>query len=328
MSGPRCRRRVFPFLLTVTVLIAAGCSGGDTHITKGGGPEKASITIGMLPLPEVAPIQIAIDKGYFKEQGLTVTAEIISGGAAALPDLATGKLDVLHSNYVSALLATAGGAAKIKVVAEAYAAKPDNFVLMTKKDSPIQKLPDLKGKMVGVNTLNNVATLAVSALLKTAGLTPADIKFFEKPFPEMAGALDSGTVDAAVMPEPFWQVAQQEKGARVLSQLFTGATADFPMAGYLVTEKFAQQNPQTVAAFQRGLRKAVELAISNPGEVKAALGKYTKIKPATTDLLALGGFSTSVDPTRLQRVADLMLEYGYLKTKFNASSMLLAKGTS
>ncbi|TYB47231.1 ABC transporter substrate-binding protein [Nonomuraea sp. PA05] len=322
MSGQR-----FLPALCVAALLLTACGGGGNSVQRTNGPEKAEIRIGMLPLPEVAPIQIAIDKGYFAAEGLKVETELISGGAAAMPDLVSGKLDVLHSNYVSALLASASGTVKVKIVGDAYAAQPGNFLLMTKKGSPITQVADLKGRTVGVNTLNNISTLSVSALLKPAGLRPEDVKFVERPFPEMAGALESGQVDVALLPEPFHQAAAKTLGAVMLSDLFTGPLADFPIAGYLVTDTFAQQNPKSVAAFQRALRKATELARSDSAEVTAALQKYTKIDQATASTMKLGGFSTAVDPARVQRVADLMLEFGYLKQRFEVSS-ILAGGAS
>lgn len=323
MSGLRRRMRICALLVTATAMLATGCGGGsDSGSSASGGVEKADIVVGMLPLPEVAPIQIGIDKGFFKAEGLNVKIEPIQGGAAAMPDLLTGKLTFLHSNYVSAILAASSGTAKIKVVGEAYVAKPNNFLLMTKKGSTIAKVADLKGKKIGVNTRKNVATLAVSALLKTNGLTPEDVEFVERPFPQMAGALDAGEVDAAFLPEPFHQIAASTMGANNLADLMTGPTADFPIAGYLATEKFTQENPKTVAAFQRGLTKAAELAISNSEEVDAALAKYTKIDKATGDLMQLGGFSTGVNATRLQRVADLMLEFQYLQSKYDVTSLI------
>ncbi|WP_277349940.1 ABC transporter substrate-binding protein [Nonomuraea composti] len=313
--------------LCVAALVLTACGGGGNSAPPTNGREKTEIRIGMLPLPEVAPIQIAIDKGYFTAEGLKVQTELISGGAAAMPDLVSGKIDILHSNYVSALLASASGTVKIKIVGAAYTAQPGNFLLMTKKGSPITEIADLKGHTVGVNTLNNISTLSVSALLKTAGLRPEDVKFVERPFPEMAGALDSGQVDVALLPEPFHQAAAKTLGAVTLTDIFSGTLTDFPIAGYLVTDAFAQQSPKTVAAFQRALRKATELARSDSTQVTAALLKYTKIDQATASTMKLGGFTTTVDPARVQRVADLMLEFGYLKQKFDVSS-ILAGGAS
>jgi NitT/TauT family transport system substrate-binding protein len=324
MSGLRRRLRISAILLTATALLAAGCGGGESDSSANtGGLEKTQLNLGMLPLPEVAPIQIAIDKGYFKAEGLEVKYQLIQGGAAAGPDLISGKLDVLHSNYVSAISLVAKGLGKLKVVGEAYTAKPGNFAMMVKKGSPITKMPDVKGKKIGVNTLNGVVTLTVSSLLKTNGLTPEDVTFVEVPFPQMAGALEGGQVDVGFMPEPFYQASASQNGAVLLAEPFQGPTADFPIAGYLVTEEFAKANPKTVAAFQRALLKATELAVSNSAEVDTALTKYTKIDKATIDLMVLGGFSTTVNETRLQRVADLMLEFGYVPSKFDVKQMML-----
>ncbi|MEV0582412.1 ABC transporter substrate-binding protein [Nonomuraea sp. NPDC050310] len=328
MSG--LRRRISISALVVSLALAAtACGGGGSTTSSGtGGLEKTDLTVGMLPLPEVAPVQIAIDKGFFKAEGLNVKVQTIQGGAAAMGELASGKLDVLHSNYVSALKASAENVAKLKVIAEAYVAKPNNFLLMAKKDSPVTSMADLKGKKIAVNTLNNVATLTVSAQLEVAGLKPEDVQFVEHPFPEMPGMLEQGQIDAAFLPEPFHELAASKNGAKTITDLMQGPTADFPIAGYLVTEEFASKNPKTVAAFQRGLTKAIELAISNSDEVDAALPKYTKIDQATADLMQLGGYSTSVNPTRLQRVADLMLKFGYLKAKFDVAPLVHSPAAS
>jgi NitT/TauT family transport system substrate-binding protein len=326
MFGHWRRLRTGAVAIAATALLAAGCGSGgnDSGGNAAGGVEKSEIKIGMLPLPEVAPIQIAIDKGFFKAEGLNVKAEPVQGGAAAMPMLINGQYDILHSNYVSAII-NAVKIGKIKVVGEAYVAKPDNFLLMAKKGSPITKVADLKGKKIGVNTRNNVATLTTDALLKINGLTKDDVTYLEKPFPDMVAALEGGLIDAAFLPEPFHQAAAAAGNVRI-ADVMSGPTADFPIAGYLTTEDFSAKNPKTVAAFQRALGKAAELAISNSDEVDAALGKYTKIDKATADLMKLGGFSTTVNPTRLQRVADLMLEHQLITAKFDVNGMIYSGG--
>src|SRR5690606_4455125 len=126
-------------------------------------------------------------------------------------------------------------------------------------------------------------------------------------------ALESGQVDAAAMVEPFITVASKA-GARIVVDQMTGPTEDFPIAGWLTTESIANKYPKTLAAFQRALHKAQELVANDRKIVDEVLPKYTKIDAATAAVIALGSYPTSLSEARLQRVADLMKEYGYLKT--------------
>ncbi|MEV8632829.1 ABC transporter substrate-binding protein [Streptosporangium sp. NPDC051023] len=306
-------------------VLATACSSGNAETkVAANGLEKTDLTIGMLPLPEVAPVQIAINRGFFKAEGLNVKHTLIEGGAAALPTLLSGGFDVLHSNYVSAITATSQNVADLKVIAEATVATPGSFVLMTAPNSHVTKVEDLKGKKIGVNTLNNVATLTSSVTLKVHGLdiNRDKISFVEVPFPNMWQALKSGQVQAAFLPEPFVSVAAADGGVK-LADLMTGPTDSFPIAGYFVTSDFASKNPKTVAAFQRALLKAQSVAASDRKAVAEVLPQYTKIKPETAEIMQLPGFPITTNAVRLQRVSDLMLEYGYLKKPFEANSLLL-----
>ncbi|GAA3444858.1 ABC transporter substrate-binding protein [Planomonospora venezuelensis] len=307
------------------VLALSACGGSDPADTAeagaAGGLEKAEITIGALPIPDSAALYIANERGFFKEEGLTVKIETVQGGAQAQQSLIGGSLDATQTNYVSTFLAVSAGN-KLKIVSDLYQATPDSFNIMVPKDSPIKTPADLKGKKIAVNSQKNIGTLAVTSVLKAHGLTAEDVTFLEFPFPEMAGKLEQGIVDAAWMTEPHLTAVQKNIGAQKLADTMTGPTADFPIAGVVVTEEFLTQHPKTVAAFQRGLAKAQQIAASDRKAVEKILPTFTKIDAATAAVITLGTFPTSLDETRLQRVSDLMVEQGYLKTAVPAKSIL------
>ncbi|MBG0821353.1 ABC transporter substrate-binding protein [Planomonospora sp. ID91781] len=309
------------------VLALAACGGSDPETTAAaapggaGGPEKTQLTIGALPIPDSAALYIADKRGFFAGEGLTVKIEPIQGGAQAQQSLLGGSLDATQTNYVSTFLAVSAGN-KMKIISDLYQATPNSFNLMVAKDSPIKTPADLKGKKVAVNSLKNIGTLAVTSVLKTHGLTAEDVQFLEFPFPDMAGQLEKGVVDAAWMTEPHLTAAATKIGAQKLADTMTGPTADFPIAGVIVTEKFVNENPKTVAAFQRAVAKAQQIAASDRKAVEEILPTYTKIDAATAAVITLGTFPTSLDETRLQRVADLMVEQGYLKSPIEAKTIL------
>ncbi|MEV0617897.1 ABC transporter substrate-binding protein [Nonomuraea sp. NPDC050404] len=289
--------------------------------------EKTTIKVGALPIPDPVSLYIANTKGFFKEEGLTVEPVTITGGAAALPQIESGALDISQTNYVSTFQAVGNGK-KIKLVADMYQAGPNTFNIMVPKDSRIQTVADLKGKKIFVNNLNNVATLAVTTQLKVAGLTAKDVNFLEKPFPEMGNAVVGGQADAMWITEPFITANQSQHGFRKLADTMTGQTADLPIAGWMATEEWASKYPKTLAAFQRAIAKAQELASSDRKEIEALLPKYTKIDAKTASVITLGVYPSELSANRLQKVADLMVEYEYLKSPIDVKSVIATGASS
>ncbi|MEU1387070.1 MULTISPECIES: ABC transporter substrate-binding protein [unclassified Nonomuraea] len=308
-------------------LTLAGCGGGGGETAKSSanskGLEKTTIKVGALPVPDVVSVYLANEKGFFKEEGLTVEPVTITGGAAALPQIESGALDISQTNYVSTFLAVSKGK-KIKLVADMYQAAPNTFNIMVPKDSPIKTVADLKGKTVYVNNLRNIATLAVETQLKVAGLAEADVKFVEKPFPEQGNAINTGQADAGWMTEPFITANQSAFGFRKLADTMTGQTEDFPIAGWMATEDWVQKYPKTLAAFQRAIAKAQQLASSDRKVIEETLPKYTKIDAKTASVITLGTYPSELNENRLQKVADLMLEYKYLTSPVDVKSVIAA----
>ncbi|MEV4362274.1 ABC transporter substrate-binding protein [Nonomuraea sp. NPDC049625] len=317
----KVRRRTLVLGVTATLLFT-GCGGNGQSAGSGGnGLEKATIRVGAMPIPDPVSLYIAINKGFFKQEGLTVEPVAIVGGAAALPQIKSGQLDITQTNYVSTFLAVSKGE-KFKLVADMYQAGPNTYNIMVPKDSPIKTVADLKDKTVLVNNFRNIATLAVTTQLKVAGLTENDVKFAEKPFPDMGNALQAGQADAAWITEPFITANQSKLGFRKIADTMTGQTEDLPIAGWMASDDWVKKNPKTLAAFQRAIAKAQELASNDRKEIEAILPKYTKIDAKTASVITLGTFPSALSANRLQKVADLMLEYKYLESPIDVKSVI------
>ncbi|MEU4833547.1 ABC transporter substrate-binding protein [Streptosporangium sp. NPDC023615] len=327
MRFTRARRAVVAGVAAALALSACGGPGerGGTAVASAGsagGPERTAITIGALPIPDAASLYIAEQRGYFEEEGLDVTVKTVVGGAQAQQALLAGTLDATQTNYVSTFLAVSAGE-KLKIVADLYQATPNSFNIMVARDSPIRDLAGLKGRKIAVNSRRNVGTLAVTSLLTAHGLKEDDVTFVQCPFPDMQDKLARGAVDAAWMAEPHLTMAQKGIGAQKLADTMVGSTADLPIAGVAVTGRFAEENPRTVAAFQRAMHRAQRVAASDRGAVEEILPTYIGIDAATAAVVTLGAFPTRLGETRLQRVADLMVEHGYLKRPIAAETVLL-----
>ena len=70
---------------------AIGCGGEDRGVEESEGG-RTEITVGVIPIADVAPAYLGIDKGFFRDQGLDVKLQPIEGGAAVIPAVAQGDV--------------------------------------------------------------------------------------------------------------------------------------------------------------------------------------------------------------------------------------------
>jgi NitT/TauT family transport system substrate-binding protein len=311
-----------PLLAVVLALCAlVSCSGAPAPPPA---PEHPHLRLGVLPIVDDAHLVRAQAAGYFKAEGLTVDLVTVQGGAAALPRLAAGDLDMTFTNYVSALLAQAQGAGTFRFVDGGYQAGPNTLLIITQPGSAIRSPRDLARKKIAVNTRRNIVELTARSALETAGVDPGSVTFVEVPFPEMAAALQSGKVDAAFTVEPFSTQAALAFGAVSTLDASAGATAGIPIGGVAVTADFVAKNPDTVAAVRRALARA-QADMADRSVVEQILPTYTKITSDTAALIALGTWPATLDTVRLRRDVDLMRQYGVLTTDLDVGSMVLPR---
>lgn len=301
-------------------IIPGGSSASSGDARSGGGSGTTEITVGTMPIIDTAPLQIAQQRGYFEDVGLTVKTSTIQGGADGIPKLADGSLDITFGNYVSVFDTHAKGP-KMHIAAEAYNAEEGVLVVTAMPNSGIREPDDLEGRTLAVNTLKNVGTLTVKSVLRTHGVDPSTVQFREMPFPDMPGALKNGSVDAAWMVEPFISQVETELGAHKVFDSASGATAGFPIAGYVTTQKFYEKNTKTVDAFKTAIQRA-QKAAQDRATVEKVLPTYTEIDPQTAAIVRVGEYPTTLEPTRLQRVPDLMREFGALNQKLEARQLV------
>jgi len=321
--------------LSVLAMLAsvAGCGalGGSSETPAAEKPangklEKSKISLGVLPILDVASVHVAIKKGYFKDEGLDVDLKVIQGGAAAIPGLVSGDLDMSFGNWVSFFAAEAKETAKsvggLKLVSDGYQAKPDMFLIVAGKDSPLKSPKDLAGKTIAINTFKNIAELTAKATLEANDVDPNSVTFKEFAFPDMQAAIENGTVDAAFMVEPFITRAQRAIGSVTVMDAASGPTDNIPIAGYATSGEFAKNNPKTVAAFQRAMAKGQADATDRP-TVEPLLVEYAKVDKETAGLVHFGAFPTTLDATRLQRVVQLMVRYQMMDKELDVKPMLI-----
>lgn len=311
--------------LAAAVLAAAvGCgSGSPSPSAKGTGPEQPDITIAAIQSVTATGLYIAQQRGYFTAEGLHVTIDSTVGSGAAIPDLVTGRVQMVFGNYVSDILAQASGVAKLRFVAAGNVSGPREQEVVVLPGSPITSPAGLRGKVIGVNAFNNIGTLMIGSVLAQNGVPASAVHFVQIPFPDMAAALAAHRIDAGYMSDPFLVSARQKYNVRTLFDCDQGAVANIPISGYAVTSAWAASNPRTAAAFVRALEKGQALANTDRAAVNSALTAYIGIPEKTAAQAAIGSFPVgrTVQPAPLQRLANLMQQAGLLKRHVDVTTM-------
>jgi NitT/TauT family transport system substrate-binding protein len=296
----------------------AGCSSGATAAASAQ-VKPTVITVDSVPASEEGGLYVAAYEGFFAQQGLAVKIKPITGGEAGIPDLQSGRADLVAGNYVSFILAQMAGKfdgkpASMRIIAAGSELQPGSEALYVMPDSKFKTVASL-GKYharVGLNTPNDVGDVMVGALLEDTGYKLKDIKQVIPAggFPTLLKLLPAGKVDAIWLPEPLGTIAEQELGAVPLADFDQGSMQNFPFTGYIGTAQWVQTHSGTVAAFLRALAEGQELADTDREAVESAMEKYTGITPLVADNMSIDSYPLTMDLPELQRVPDSMFQYG------------------
>ena len=271
-----------------------------------GAPEKTDLTFGIIPTMDYIPIKLAIDRGFFKEEGLTVTMRVTPPGNT-VPALIGGALDASGVNWISTIVAV-NRKIPIKVIAEADAGKPGYVVILVKNDSPARDLHGLVGKKLGAPSAppGICDVMIADALHKPDAGT--GIAFTSIPVPQMMPTLAQGDIDAICLPEPLLTPVLQKKEARVIYDPYSGDHDGLPIVSYAVSTAFAAKNPNTVAALERAIAKGEKLCIDDEAAVRAALPSFVHITPEEAAHVVLPRYIAQPRPKQIERLAKLLGE--------------------
>lgn len=313
------RRPLLALLMALPLTFVAAC-GGDSETASptatpgegAGAEELTQVTVGVIPIVDVAPIYLGVEQGFFEERGLELELVLAQGGAAIVPAVLSGEYEFGFSNVTSLLLAKGRGL-PLKVVAAGNSTTGDPAddigALIVPADSDIQSSADLAGKTVAINTAKNISDTVVRQSAREAGADPAAITFTELPFPDMPAAIEAGRVDAAFVLEPFKSVALAA-GAREVAAPYADTAEDLLIAAYFTSEQLLGEDPELVESFVEAMNESLEYAAANEEEARQILTTYTQISPDLIPELTLPTWTTDLSAERMQQLADLALEDG------------------
>jgi NitT/TauT family transport system substrate-binding protein len=239
-----------------------------------------------------AGIYIALERGYFREQGLDVSLEAIRSATDVLSALATGNLDVAGGGLNAGLYNALQRGVNVRIVADKGSLQPGYGyeALLVRKDltdnGHYADYADLRGLKIAVNTIPSIDSVLLDRALERGGLGFGDVDVTEISFPDQLAAFGNRAIDASLLIEPFVTRAVEENLAtRIVS--FDQLAPDQQIAALLYGAQFLQGNPEGprrfMVAYLQGVRDYNDALTKGRGkdEVIAILTRNTTIREAT-----------------------------------------------
>jgi NitT/TauT family transport system substrate-binding protein len=151
-----------------------------------------------------APFAVAMERGYFREEGADVSGIITSaGGGTSMRSMIAGGVPYAEVNPTAAIAAIQAGA-DIRIISHNVLTVAE-FVWAVRSDSPIRSLQHVRGRKLGYTNPRSTSQGLVQELVIRAGLQVRDVELVRTGgFGEGLAALDSRLIDVAPIAEPLW----------------------------------------------------------------------------------------------------------------------------
>lgn len=276
-------------------------------------PAPQTVRFAQVPTTVFAPLYVAIEKGYFQEQGIVPELEIVTAGQDSMSLVAQGQLDGAVAGFSAATFNAIDRGLELRVVSGmgATPATGASSALVVRKDlidsGQVKTVADLRGRKVALaGGAGSNGSYWMAAILREADLGLGDIEIVNLAFPDMVTALTSGSVDAGHMAAPF--PAELERAGT--GEIFgprnkVGASA----VGTIYGASFMRDRDDTAKRFFVALvRGARDLQRGYREDHLEIFAKYTRLPLETLRTLTPEYFDPDLKPD-VETLLDMQRTY-------------------
>jgi NitT/TauT family transport system substrate-binding protein len=311
------------------VLLATGCHGSGSSSS---GPAKLSpLTVGVIPGVDNAPLYLAFSQGRFRQAGVQVTIKDFTSTSSEMRALSAGTVNVVSGDYTDFFYAESNSS-NLLLITDGYDGTSGVMGVLALPGSHITNPQDLAGKTIGTpepqaipydsSVPYSLATLATQSVLQNGGVNLSAVHWRPMPAPSLVMALRSHQVDAILVTEPYIFQAESQASAIQVADSLSGATANLPLSGYFTSTAFAAKHRATLRAFRSALLQQ-QGSSATGGQVPSVLAHYSGMTPQTAAMVTVGQYPASVNASAVQRVANLMYDFGMVSSPVGVYSMVL-----
>jgi NitT/TauT family transport system substrate-binding protein len=315
-------------LLAAAVQLASVSGGAQSKPLR-----PYTLILDFVPTGEYVPHYTALEKGFYRDEGLDVKILRGQGSGDTVKRIAAGQGEVGIADISALIAARANTDVKVKAIALWYRRPPHG--VFVRSDSPIKSGKELEGKKLAISPGNSHQILW-PVFEKLVGLKPNSVTWVTMDAASMPPALIRGATDAV----PFFvvhearirKVAQQQNADIRVLAAWSDLGFDVASTSLVAREETIAKDPDGLKAFLRATFKGADYAfrarhfeegvgyvvkhhpeVDPDGAVGAAQvgARFVYAEEVTSGKVAVGQF----EPARVEKTRDLYTQYLELKRK-------------
>lgn len=262
------------------------------------------LRMALLPIPDVLPVYVAIEQGYFKDSGIEVEALTVGSPIERDQLMQAGRVDGMI-NEISGAASFNRDQSRVKIVSIARSPIDNSplFRVLAAPQSGIKNVKELAGIGIGVSR-NTIIEYISTRLLTADGVAPKDVVFQSVPvLPERFQLLLSGQLKAATLPDPLASAAIKAGAVDVINdtKLSQLSASVISFSNEAVTKK-----GEAVNKFMQAWDKAAAELNSAPEKYKPVMLKYIKVPKIIHEDFSIPPFPRKALPSK-EQWDDVML---------------------
>ena len=257
-------KKIVYALSVLTIVVSAFTLSCEKEVAQ----EKKQVTLAVNVTTYSSPVYVALAKGFWKDEGLSITREGFAAGRFCLEAILGGRAD--FGTVAEAPLVFAGFAKQEAYVVATMASGDVEMKIIGRKDHGVSSPADLKGKRIGL-MVSTTSEFFLYLFLTEHGMSTSDVELVNLKPAEMPAALINGDIDAFSVWEPFVYNARKELVDNAVV-FIAPKIYELPF-NIVVSQELAEKYPETVKRILKGLLKAEEYIKNNREEALEIISK-------------------------------------------------------
>jgi NitT/TauT family transport system substrate-binding protein len=302
-------------------LLAIGSASSPLFASAQSAAPALRVRVGSVPVDSYAEPIFANDTGFFARAGLQVEIIPFNSGGPMAAAAAGGAIDVGMSDITVLANAVGRGLPFVAIAGGGlYSTTLPTTVLCIAKSAPYRTAAQFEGQTIAVSSLSSLSSTGVMAWLAHNGADLSKVRLIEMPPPEMAAALNRGSIAGAFIAEPV--LSQSLPYVEPLANAFDAIAKQFALTNVFTTKDWMTRNPDAAKRFVRAIYETAAWANKHHDATAPILAKYAHLNVDQARRMRRASYATTMETSMMQPALDAAYAFKTIDHRVSAEDLI------